>query len=980
MIENSNNAKTGPTNNYANHNIAEKEDAKLLDMSKTLSAVVSALLKIQNSDGRNSLSKHNSNSNRGLVCACCESLSRLMGACDGSLIEPQPGQYVLQQESSTDVTISAAVSTLEDQQEQLALVSLRAAASLCSMAQRCGGPSKGKTRLKLRSIIESSLEAGNSNNRGNDTNTASAQEAEIMCVILLMSALSLSVKQEPRNNENMLDTNEVERHQALSRAVASAVLPVGRYNNTNQYQANRSNGHVLASKRQRRNSYEEAEKKKSDQNNLLPNFQAASVTNVVHHKHEGNKNNQELYKQQQYRKLMAQSALLELLRTLTKAHAPAASEVEITVDVHIVTSLARAFLLTPLETSSLKPEVVGGFNNEDKEKNRTATADYQLAKACVTHLRQTFQLPANDNNDDNNNNYDVSPSPSMKLRTTMGSTDDNINISENCTITKNCAAAALGLSSIICPFEHISPVPLVHHAMKFHLWHAAERICQAAANQISLLEETQPHPSTRGLQVVAKTPSSRNSKIELETAVQFLISTALSESYSRQADLYATTFYDFGGKPLFAIARVSHAKDTISKIMKKRQLPIIERQVERVDRAYERVYLDTIALNDDNDDNGTTFTSTDDGRKTADVIEKATEVKQSGQVAIRIWALSELRRAREHDGGKRLADIWNMEYQYNTTDAKKDEEERKLTYLQWDEMSDLIIREGLLWNSNGSDDSDVSLLAATQKHQCIPVLVSDADGLHKAFQEMLLPDCANTSLRHTIQNQPLVIGFDTEWGDDNPGTGLLQLSTIHKSILIDIPALSMSIDGATALRSTVGRLFAGTLFEDSNSSNMMLVGFEIKEDLSRLAKSPCVFPPIPRSAHIPLTTATVKSGTATLPEKKNKNNASPSSSSSSHWLSMGTSAAYDLKSFIAQDTSTEGVANGGSTINSKLNGLGLSRCTQYYFGKRLDKSEQCSHWTQRPLTHDQRVYAALDAWICAAIYTKLITKRNFKQD
>ena len=57
--------------------------------------------------------------------------------------------------------------------------------------------------------------------------------------------------------------------------------------------------------------------------------------------------------------------------------------------------------------------------------------------------------------------------------------------------------------------------------------------------------------------------------------------------------------------------------------------------------------------------------------------------------------------------------------------------------------------------------------------------------------------------------------------------------------------------------------------------------------------------------------------------------------------------------------------------NPKLRSLGLSRSSEYYVGKPLDKSEQCSMWGQRPLSESQRTYAALDAWACVAIYDKI---------
>merc|ERR1711957_582600 len=76
-----------------------------------------------------------------------------------------------------------------------------------------------------------------------------------------------------------------------------------------------------------------------------------------------------------------------------------------------------------------------------------------------------------------------------------------------------------------------------------------------------------------------------------------------------------------------------------------------------------------------------------------------------------------------------------------------------------------------------------------------------------------------------------------------------------------------------------------------------------------------------------------------------------------HWFSR-TNAVVDIRPLISID-------------NSKLRSLGLSRSSEHYVGKPLDKSEQCSMWGQRPLSESQRTYAALDAWACVAIYDKI---------
>lgn len=47
---------------------------------------------------------------------------------------------------------------------------------------------------------------------------------------------------------------------------------------------------------------------------------------------------------------------------------------------------------------------------------------------------------------------------------------------------------------------------------------------------------------------------------------------------------------------------------------------------------------------------------------------------------------------------------------------------------------------------------------------------------------------------------------------------------------------------------------------------------------------------------------------------------------------------------------------------------GLSELVRLCFGKRLDKSEQCSNWERRPLRDAQRFYAATDAYCLLDLY------------
>lgn len=251
----------------------------------------------------------------------------------------------------------------------------------------------------------------------------------------------------------------------------------------------------------------------------------------------------------------------------------------------------------------------------------------------------------------------------------------------------------------------------------------------------------------------------------------------------------------------------------------------------------------------------------------------------------------------------------------NAADTSKSAEIRIFALTQLREVGEVEASRRLadLWNMDHSFDEE-ALATAVQARKEKYLQWEDV------FPGIESPELISTAddLMHQFQlfvgssEMTGVFGFDAEWGEDAKGVALLQLATTKNVILIDIPALSTRKEGADALKKTIGELFA--------RRSAYVVGFACKQDMARLRATPCV--------------------------------------SEEHWLGK-TDSIVDVQSVVGER-------------ETSLRRLGLSRACEFFLGKPLDKAEQCSCWTARPLTHEQRVYAALDAWACAAIYAKVI--------
>uniref|UniRef100_A0A0A1XQ98 Probable exonuclease mut-7 homolog n=1 Tax=Zeugodacus cucurbitae TaxID=28588 RepID=A0A0A1XQ98_ZEUCU len=167
-----------------------------------------------------------------------------------------------------------------------------------------------------------------------------------------------------------------------------------------------------------------------------------------------------------------------------------------------------------------------------------------------------------------------------------------------------------------------------------------------------------------------------------------------------------------------------------------------------------------------------------------------------------------------------------------------------------------------------------------------------------------------------LQGQ-LLIAFDSEWKPslcNENVISLLQIATPYRVYLLDCLSTQLSEE----LWQQLGqRVF--------NNLEILKVGFSLHQDLRMLHKS------------LPLQ------------------------------LNLNTKTCYlDLRELwrrlkylqIVKFPYGCGTGSGGS----------LGALTELCLGKKLDKSNQCSNWANRPLRHDQIIYAALDAHCLLQVY------------
>ena len=162
-------------------------------------------------------------------------------------------------------------------------------------------------------------------------------------------------------------------------------------------------------------------------------------------------------------------------------------------------------------------------------------------------------------------------------------------------------------------------------------------------------------------------------------------------------------------------------------------------------------------------------------------------------------------------------------------------------------------------------------------------------------------------------------------GDDThsskPTAALLQLATKSRILLCDISTLSQTPSGRSTLASSMGALLA--------DESITKLGFGIGQDVAVIKRT------IRRFAE-------------------------------------GAATDENAALFILPDhRGVVDIQGAGKAVAPRLKDRGLAEFALEFLGKPLDKTEQCSNWSIRPLRESQLEYAALDAWVPVAIMERI---------
>jgi hypothetical protein len=223
---------------------------------------------------------------------------------------------------------------------------------------------------------------------------------------------------------------------------------------------------------------------------------------------------------------------------------------------------------------------------------------------------------------------------------------------------------------------------------------------------------------------------------------------------------------------------------------------------------------------------------------------------------------------------------------------------------------------------------------------------------------------------------------------NKPRAAVLQLASRHHLFAIDISAFTATPEGCAALARLCGDFLA--------DPTVTKLGFGLAQDINVLSRT---IRDASREAEATLaaaataavtSAATVTAVTAAAAAAVGEGDSLPmsvgaASVSSAAALALATAATMDTTAAAAplapqftqngaqqqQHAGILDIRSHGAKVSPRLKGRGLSEYALEFMGKPLDKGEQCSDWSSRPLRASQLEYAVLDAWVCVAVWERI---------
>jgi hypothetical protein len=469
---------------------------------------------------------------------------------------------------------------------------------------------------------------------------------------------------------------------------------------------------------------------------------------------------------------------------------------EVHIDIHIVTNLARLLEMDNCYCCHLTNS--GDHHSNDDDDNSL------LADVVTFAITNVLRL-SNDSNSSNRNVYyvddaihsvgqngaNISNKRYTEITVLESSRPDpsllNTGQVEGTTTNVDALTTIFSMASQFRPWHRIDAVLLVHIAMKHLLWHSAEKVCIS----VTTCDPQWLSRPTMGIDTVST-----------------YVDLAIQRRAHRQADKIATAFFDALAipnndllEPYFLNARYLHACNTIIKLIRRGAIPVIERQVERIDYSVLKVkeFRQSQSIIDANVD----LLLLPDRKNEEPFYEGGTTLHGASK-DIRNFALQKLEESGNMDAAHRFATLWGLDYVLDPEVMKLAEQRRKALYLQWEDVF---------------------------PHQpMVPDLITTPAALDEAMMMMMM---MMMMLGTTTQT---VYGFDVEWGNDDDtgivGAAILQIATVDRVILVDMTTLSKSNAGVEALERHINTLF--------HNPNNKMIGFCCREDLSKLRSSPCI--------------------------------------------------------------------------------------------------------------------------------------------